>query len=362
MKVAHIKGAAIALAAALSATIVSAATPTLGVGDPAPKLQTGKWIQGDPVKELPAGKATIVEFWATWCGPCRASIPHLNEIYNKYKDKGLVVIGQDCWEEDESPVVPFVKKMGTNMTYRVALDDKEGSEKGKMATTWMEAAGLNGIPAAFLLDGKGTVVWIGHPMSLKESVIEEVLAGNFDVKKAAAEFQKEQQNKGQMQKVAMALQQALIRTNWDEAMTQLSEMEKMLPEEAKGNLDRMRFTILLGKGDYADAYKLASKISDANKDEAMLQNDLAWQIVANENIKERDLKLAETFANRADAAAHGKDPAIIDTLARVKFMQGDKAKAIELQEKAMKLAGKDEEERYQETLDSYKKGELPKAN
>src|SRR5881628_2427577 len=176
------------LALTVIATCASAAEPSLKVGDPAPKLQTGKWVQGEPVKEFKKEKAYIVEFWATWCGPCRVSIPHLNDIHNKFKVKGLVVIGQDCWERDDSLVAPFVKSMGDKMTYRVALDDKEGSEKGKMAETWMVAAGRNGIPSAFLVDTKGLVAWIGHPMQLKETVIEEVLSGKFDLPKAAAAY------------------------------------------------------------------------------------------------------------------------------------------------------------------------------
>jgi len=121
-------GLMLALGAAASGV---AAESTLKVGDPAPKLQTGKWIQGEPVTGIEKGKAYIVEFWATWCGPCRESIPHLNETYGKYKDKGLVVIGQDCWEQNDALVAPFVTKMGDKMTYRVALDDKKSDKKGR---------------------------------------------------------------------------------------------------------------------------------------------------------------------------------------------------------------------------------------
>ena len=125
-----------------------------------------------------------------------ASIPHLNEIYTKYKDKGLVVIGQNCWERDETKVAPFVKSMGKNMTYRVALDDKQGSEQGKMADTWMAAAGRRGIPSAFLVDKKGNIAWIGHPMELKEEVIDAVLAGTYDLHKAADDYDKGLKSKG----------------------------------------------------------------------------------------------------------------------------------------------------------------------
>lgn len=175
------------LAVTASMTLSVAAAPTLKVGDPAPKLQTGKWVQGEPVKEFQPGKAYLVEFWATWCPPCRASIPHLNEVHKKFQDKGLVVIGQDCWEQDDALVAPFIKKMGDKMTYRVALDDKTSNQKGQMAKTWMEAAGRKGIPSAFLVDTKGVIAWIGHPMELKEAVIEQVLAGKFDVGRAAKE-------------------------------------------------------------------------------------------------------------------------------------------------------------------------------
>jgi thiol-disulfide isomerase/thioredoxin len=362
MKARQLKGMAALLALVAGATLASAAEVTLKVGDAAPKLRTGKWVQGEPVKEFEKGKAYIVEFWATWCGPCRASIPHLNETYQKYKDKDLIVIGQNCWERDESLVAPFVNKMGDKMTYRVALDDKSANETGKMAETWMMAAGRNGIPSAFLVDKQGVIAWIGHPMELTEKTIDDVLAGTFDVHKAAAAYENAQKNENQMRTVWMGLNKAVQQKQWDKAEAKLDEAEKLLPEDQRDNLDMPRLNILFGKEDYPAAYKLAGKISDAHKDNPMLQNELAWRIATDPGIKERDLKLAESFANRANEGAKGKDPGILDTVARVKFMQGQKEEALALQEKAVGLADGDLKTQLEKTLESYKRGELSKAD
>ena len=58
--------------------------PTLRVGEPAPKIEVAKWVKGSPTKGFELGKVYVVEFWATWCPPCRTSIPHLTELQKKY--------------------------------------------------------------------------------------------------------------------------------------------------------------------------------------------------------------------------------------------------------------------------------------
>src|SRR5205085_1881951 len=145
------------------------------------------------------------------------SIPHLNEVYGRFKDKGLIVIGQDVWERDEKLVPGFVKEMGAKMTYRVALDSKKDKEdKGRMAETWMVAAEQNGIPAAFLVDKEGRIAWIGHPMGLEDKTIEAVLEGKYDLKKAALAYAEEQANEKKMQAVYQEVSTAMRKKNWDD--------------------------------------------------------------------------------------------------------------------------------------------------
>jgi thiol-disulfide isomerase/thioredoxin len=127
------------------------------------------WIKGGPVGITP-GNVYVVEFWATWCGPCRVSIPHLTGLQKKYKDKGVTFVGIS----DEPPDVttPFVKQMGDSMDYNVASDTKGDVYKG-----YMDAFRQNGIPTAFVVSAAGKVVWFGHPMDSRfEQVIDQALA------------------------------------------------------------------------------------------------------------------------------------------------------------------------------------------
>ena len=99
------------------------ANAELGVGNPAPALKVAKWAKGKPVAKFEPGKVYVVEFWATWCGPCKQSIPHLTELAKKFKDK-VTFTGVSVWENQDNSksnayvakVEKFVKDMGTRWT------------------------------------------------------------------------------------------------------------------------------------------------------------------------------------------------------------------------------------------------------
>ena len=348
---------------ALAAGIVlgQAAETTLMVGHPAPKLQVSKWVQGEPVKDFDSDKAYIVEFWATWCGPCVSSIPHVNELHQKYKDKGLVVIGQNVWENDTSKVEPFIRKMAEKMTYRVALDLTNSSSKGKMAETWMQAANQNGIPTAFVVNKQGKVAWIGHPMSLKEKLLEDILEGKFDLAKAAADFEQKTKREREEQSIWQDFNKHAKAKEWEDADAVLTKLENALPEDDRDKYCFTRFQLFLDRKDYKGAYKYAARLSESHPDNSFMHNELAWRIATRKGIEERDLDLAEKIARRAAEITKGKDPEILDTLARVLFMKGQKDTAIDYQEEAVEFADGNRKKQFQATLDSYKKGEEPKS-
>lgn len=142
---------------------------SLKVGDAAPPIKIDEWVKGDPVAAFEKGKVYVVEFWATWCPPCRAAIPHLTKLQRQYKDATVIGVTGSERKPESGPdnrldnLRKFVKDQGDSMDYRVAYDsDRE------MMKDWMEAAGRNGIPAAFIVGGDGHIAWIGHPSKLDE--------------------------------------------------------------------------------------------------------------------------------------------------------------------------------------------------
>jgi len=125
-----------------------------------PALAANLEFLGD--KPALSGHPLLIEFWATWCPPCRASIAHLNTLNKKYHDRGLEIVGISG--EDKAVVERFRKS--TAMDYNVALDPEQA-----LAGQFQVQA----IPQAWLFDKDGRVIWSGHPMQLDEQTIARAL-------------------------------------------------------------------------------------------------------------------------------------------------------------------------------------------
>ena len=92
------------------------------------------------------GKVVVLNFWATWCGPCKVEIPWFAEFENKYKDSGFVVLGVSMDEDGWETVRPYMEKM--KMTYRVTIGDQALAAK---------FGGIESLPETLLIDREGRV-------------------------------------------------------------------------------------------------------------------------------------------------------------------------------------------------------------
>jgi thiol-disulfide isomerase/thioredoxin len=315
--------------------------PTLVVGKDAPPLTIEKWVKGEPVS-FEKGKVYVVEFWATSCGHCIASMPHLSEIQDTYKDK-VTIIGVTKKEDDNAleAVEAMVAAKGPGMGYTVAWD-----KDGATDTAWMKAAGARGIPTSFVVDAQGKIAFIGHPMTL-DLPLARIVAGTWDATKGMAE----------MQSAFSRLNEA---TGMDHAMglAALAALEKDVPELASTVASqKFRLLLLTGKSEEASALgaKLVEKAARYNGEQQM--NEIAWLLVDPEMpIAKRDLDLAFRAATMAVEISKGEDGAILDTLARVHYWKGELEKAIEIQTRAVeKSAGTAEMQlQLQTVLEEYR--------
>ena len=396
----------------LAALIIShAAVATAAeIGDPAAPLQIAEWLKGDAVDlaAVKGKKIVVVEFWATWCGPCIQSIPHLTEMQQKYSDRGVVFVG--VTSEAANVAKPFVDKMGAKMDYTVAADDGRKTTDG-----YLKAYGVNGIPHAFIVGRDGNIAWHGHPMDGLDKELEKLAAtavvekpadrkrevamgklreftelaasGGDEAKLAAMAAEltamdkelgginpgqpldlKEVRRAARFQSLMRDYQRAVAAGKSSAELAKLEqEATPLAPKDFKfenyrGNFTLQRafqeyYRVVTGKGDASQLAALTQKLELIESSDVDAQTEIAWTLLTDENIKTRNPKLALKFAQAACTASGGNNPEVLDTYSRALFDNGDTAAAVKNLQHAIDLTTDPAKKaELQETLKSYQAG------
>ncbi|MCU0702413.1 MAG: redoxin family protein [Fimbriiglobus sp.] len=302
----------------------------LAVGDPAPPLtKVTAWLNGPETKAFDKDKVYVLEFWATWCGPCIGAMPHLTELQKANASKGLVVIGvtNKDPQNTQKAVTDFVEKnKGDKLGYAVAYSDGEENY-----TAYMEAAGQNGIPCSFVVGKDGKVAYIGHPMNL-DDVLPKVLDGTW---KGKADADRLEQRMKDFEGVFAAAQKSP-----EAGLEKFAAFVKAYPEKAKADETRqLSLGLLLACKKFDEAKPLGEELiaeADKKKKPELAAAALGFADLKNNPEKKHfdlGLKGLEVALKHAD-----KDIGLLLAAVQVYTTIGDKDKADAYGKKAVQAA------------------------
>lgn len=343
------------------------AADLLTVGSDAPQLDVEHWVQDgngkfEPVTEFTRGKVYVVEFWATWCGPCVQSMPHLAGLQKRYAKQGVQVVSVS--DEDLDTVETFLdreirgggagKDSPSPKTYRELTSAYCLTTDPDQSTyhDYMEAAAKGGIPTAFIVGKDSKIEWIGHPMEM-DGPLEAVVNDTWD-RPAYIEQLKRQEEVDKL----LALADLKVRQDdFDGALAMLENVIKLQPDDLDPKLQKLLLLIRIERFDAANNFlkQLFESAQDVGSTDVLAWN--IYKFAAQGYLPENELvKTAITSARAALVSADRKEQSsLLDTVGHLLFVDGQLDQAIEAETKAASLAGKENREFIQRFLDELTK-------
>lgn len=296
-------------------------------------LAEAKWIQGGPLTAFEPGKIYLFECWATWCGPCVAAIPHLNDLHKRYADKGLRVFGINVWEDGLEKVTEFVKRKSEGMSYPVAYTGKDSLFEKE----WLKPAGVKGIPHAFVVrDGK--LLMTAHPSQLTDSLIESLLSGEEGARQAIQKIESENSSREKMAGIIRTFRSAAAAGDTAMMGSKIAEMEKHDPES--NYLPSMKVDLLIASKDWTAAGKALETLPDGPGRQMTLQMT-ANKVCLHEG-SDYPVEFIKTLTSAYGTQLAGEDgtksPMAYVTLSTLQWKSGDKENSLSSAKKAVESA------------------------
>ncbi|MBX3365462.1 MAG: redoxin family protein [Phycisphaeraceae bacterium] len=345
----------------------------LAVGAQAPAFQPQTWVKGAPVTRFEPGMVYVVEFWATWCGPCVAVIPHLTELQKTHGTDKLTVIGVASADQRMglSDVESFVERQGAKMDYRVAFTPQR-----KIWTDWMTAAGRSGIPSSFVVDGEGRISFIGHPASGLDAAVERAIAstgrsspgaggGDSTAKLDPREERRRAMIQARVQEFAKEAEEYIKQEQYPRAIATIDRILALDGEGQYAWAGRKLELMVLSSRNERPVTAYAKKMVE--KDYAEHPRGLAQVSAAIQRLEKREQRpdvskelrdLASANVKKASEMTRQGDPEIEEILAGDLWMRGDKRAAAEAQKRAVEATKDDQVKREarMKKLDEYLRG------
>jgi thiol-disulfide isomerase/thioredoxin len=343
--------------------------PTFHIGDQAPPIQVQGWVRGTPLIQFEPGKVYVLDFWATWCGGCVISFPHISGIAEKYKNK-VTFVSIDSNEEIGWPdkkdidsvadVKAFLQKPeGQALKLNVAVDGPTHS----MWNTWIAGLHRVGLPSTFVIDQEGKVAWVDVNLDHLEWVLDEVLAKKWDRTRAAAAQRERDSAEDSMMKWAMTEDNADKKTSLKAMLDASEKFAKDFPERkgATGTYKVLAYLEL----DRDELPAVLEEIAAAQHPRYLDLNDAAGLTLREKTLSKETYAAAAKVLERClgneypAANTCGKTVATYAELADAYNRAGDHNSAVANQEKALALVTKekttaDQVQKLQADLKKYK--------
>lgn len=320
------------------------AEATLGIGSKAPALDIEHYFEeGDSkVTKFEDGKVYVVEFWATWCGPCIASMPHLAELQTKFRKDGVQIVSISDETVDEVEATLKRPYPGKEMSFAEVTSPYTltADPDRSVHQDYMEAAGERGIPTSFIVGKTGLIEWIGHPAELDEP-LTAVVNDSWDRQAYKEQREREKQFEEAIQQFA----QLAGRGRFEEAGKMLDQqIADAKDEELKERwmMVKHQFNLMTGQGtddDFAYYGKdLKERQGDAQQVYQMAMN--FYGIVQNGgNVGPLAAEAIEALQTEIKSAEEAEiKAALLEAIARLHTVDDHLEQAIAAQEKAVAAA------------------------